>query len=138
MKKELNIYELGDLLHKLGNKYLLSILIKKNLSGGWLTISGEAKIINKPCLNGGCHSKPINILEIKVTNNGVDGSLIKLTGDKNKKFNVDLSPTKYKEVNLNSISLNTIKNNEEETKLRIDDDIIMTIKGSLKEVEKIL
>lgn len=138
MKYELTIYELGKIIKTLEEKYSLEVLIKKTLSGGWLTISGKAKVVNIPTIKGSCGGKGSNILEIKVLNNTEEGSSFKITGGKDKKFNIDVAATRYKEINFNSISLNQIKTNDKECKLRIDEDVIFTIKGALKEVEEIL
>ena len=80
-----------------------------------------------------------NIIDIKIKNeNNQDGTIIKITGAKNKKFNVDISSTRYKEVLSNNLTINQIKVNENESKLRIDENIIFTIKASVDEIAKII
>lgn len=138
MKHELTIYELGEALKKIDNKYELAVLIKKDLSGGWMTITGTAKMEVLPCIGGGCNGKSINILEIRVNCDDKGGSLIKLTGAKTKKFNIDVASTRYKEISTNSITLNQIKVNEDECKLRIDEDIIFTIKERAEVISNII
>lgn len=91
-----------------------------------------------PCIGGGCHGKNINILEIRVSSDENSGSLVKLTGAKNKKFNVDVASARYKEISTNSLTLDQIKVNENETKLRIDEDIIFTIKCRAENIDKII
>ena len=113
-------------------------MIKKELSGGWMTIMGAAKMEVLPCIGGGCHGKNINILEIRVSSDENSGSLVKLTGAKNKKFNVDVASTRYKEISTNSLTLDQIKVNENETKLRIDEDILFTIKGRAENIDEII
>lgn len=140
MKLELDIYELGEVLRKINEKYKLNILVKAALSGGWMTITGEADILRIP-LNesGGCPGKKDNIIDIKITSeDNQDGISIKLTGAKDKKFNVDISSTRYKEVLSNRLKQNPIKINENESKLRIDEDIIFTIGASVDEISEII
>ena len=140
MKLELTICELGKALKKIKEKYKLDILIKSTLSGGWITITGEATILKFPSdVIVGCGGKSDNIIDVKIkTEIDQDGSIIKITGAKNKKFNVDISSTRYKEVLSNKLTNNQIKVNEDESKLRIDEDIIFTIKTSVNEIVKII
>lgn len=138
MKHELTIYELGKALKKIEDKYDLSVMIKKELSGGWMTIMGVAKMEVLPCIGGGCRGKNINILEIRVSSDENSGSLVKLTGAKNKKFNIDVASARYKEISTNSLTLDQIKVNENETKLRIDEDIIFTIKDRAENIDEIV
>ncbi|OOM76667.1 hypothetical protein CLPUN_26070 [Clostridium puniceum] len=140
MKLELDIYELGEILRKIEEKYKLNILVKSTLSGGWMTITGEAAIIKVPAnAKTGCCKKSDNIIDIKIlSENNQDGIIIKFTGAKNKKFNVDISSTRYKEVLSNKLEQNEIKINENESKLRIDKDIIFTIKTSMDEIAEII
>lgn len=138
MKHELTIYELGEALKKIEDIYDLSIMIKKELSGGWMTIMGAATMEVLPCIGGGCHGKNINILEIRVNSDNNGGSLVKLTGAKNRKFNVDVASSRYKEISTNSLTLDQIKVNESETKLRIDEDIIFTIKDRAENIDEII
>ena len=48
MKLELTVCELGEVLKKIEEKYKLDILVKSTLSGGWMTITGEATILKVP------------------------------------------------------------------------------------------
>ncbi|MDR3593209.1 UDP-N-acetylglucosamine pyrophosphorylase [Clostridium sp.] len=136
MVLELTVYELGEALTKIEEKYKLDVLVKLNLSGGWMTIKGEAMIEKTPIVSKtSCSGNGNNIIDIKVKNeNNEEGSIIKITGAKNKKFNVDISSTRYKEINPNNLTINQIKVNENESKLRIDEDIIFTINAPVDEV----
>jgi|GEM_PF-788917 len=140
MKLELDIYELGEILRKIEEKYKLNILVKATLSGGWMTITGETSILKIPTNSKeGCCKKSDNIIDIKIlSEDNQDGIIIKLTGAKNKKFNVDISSTRYKDILSNKLKPNEIKINENESKLRIDEDIIFTIKTSVDEIGEII
>jgi hypothetical protein len=48
MKLELTVFQLGKILKDIEKEYNLNLLIKQNLSGGWLTIIGEATINDYP------------------------------------------------------------------------------------------
>jgi hypothetical protein len=140
MKLELDIYELGEILRKIEEKHKLNILLKAGLSGGWMTITGKAGISKVPINkgNGGCGKKD-NIIDITVATEGnKDGIVVKLTGSQNKKFSIDISSTRYKEVLSNKLNQNSIKINENESKLRIDEDIIFTIGTSVDEISEII
>ncbi|MGG7057434.1 UDP-N-acetylglucosamine pyrophosphorylase [Clostridium nigeriense] len=137
MKYNLNIYELGQLLTKITEEYNLELLSKIKLSGGWMTMTGKVEVVgvpeNKVVLKGN------NIITLKVKEGGCEGSLIKITGAKDGIFNIDLSPTKYKEFGNSGLNLNKVKINNNETKLRIDEDVIFTIReASVKSIENII
>ncbi|MCE5222214.1 MAG: UDP-N-acetylglucosamine pyrophosphorylase [Clostridium sp.] len=140
MKLELTVRELGEALKKIEEKFKLDILIKSTLSGGWMTITGEAIILKTLSdIKIGCGGKSDNIIDIKIkTEDNQEGIIVKLTGAKNKMFNVDISSTRYKELRSNNLTINKIKINENESKLRIDEDIIFTIQASVDEVAKII
>jgi len=139
MKLELTVCELGEVLKKIEEKYKLDILVKSNLSGGWMTITGEAIIEKVPSDKNGCAGNRDNIIDIKIKNeNNQNGTVIKITGAKNKKFNVDISSTRYKEVLSNNLTINKIKVNENESKLRIDENIILTIRAAVDEIANII
>ncbi|BCZ44800.1 hypothetical protein psyc5s11_08670 [Clostridium gelidum] len=140
MKLELTVYELGEALKKIEEKYKLDILVKSTLSGGWMTITGEAIILKAPSnVKVGCGGKSDNIIDIKIkTKESQQGIVFKITGAKDKKFNVDISSTRYKEVLSNNLTINQIKVNENESKVRIDEDIIFTIKASVDQVAEII
>jgi hypothetical protein len=140
MKLELTVCELGNVLKEIEEKYKLDILVKSILSGGWMTITGEAIILKTPSdKKVGCCGNGDNIIDIKIkSEDNQEGTVIKITGAKNKKFNVDISSTRYKEVSSNKLTINQIKVNENESKLRIDEDIIFTIKASVDEIAKII
>jgi len=140
MKLELDIYELGEILRKIEEQYKLNILVKAALSGGWMTITGEASILKIAVdIKTGCCKKSDNIIDVKIlSEDNQDGIIIKLTGAKNKKFNIDISSTRYKDILSNKLKPNEIKINENESKLRIDEDIIFTIKTSVDEIAEII
>ena len=137
---ELTVYELGEALNKIGEKYKLDVLAKLNLSGGWMTIKGKAIIEKIPIVSKArCGGKGNNIMDIKVKNeNNEEGIILKITGNKNKKFNINISSSRYKEVNRSSLAGNEIKVNENESKLRIDEDIIFTINAPVDEVANLI
>lgn len=138
MKYELTIYELGEALKKLEENYKLNVLIKKDLSGGWMTITGEATIDSLAVLEGGCNGKNVNILNLIVSTEDNNGAVVKFTGSKTKKFSVDIASTRYKEISAGSLSLNQIKIDDTECKLRIDQDIIFTLKAPASEISEII
>lgn len=139
MKLELTIEELGMALDKIEKKHKLNVLVKSTLSGGWMTITGEAAILKIPRnMEDSCASKGNNIIDIKINGENQEGTVIKITGAKNKKFNVDISSTRYRELASSKLTINQIKINENECKLRIDEDIIFTIKASAKEIIELI
>ena len=140
MKLELTVCELGKVLKKIEEKYKLGILIKSTLSGGWMTITGEATILRVPSdVKIGCGGNHDNIIDINIkTQDNQEGIIVKITGAKSKKFNIDIASTRYKEILPNNLTINKIKVNENESKLRIDEDIIFTIKASVDEVARII
>lgn len=139
MNIELTVYELGRLLKKIEEKSELDMLIKSNLSGGWMTITGHASILKVPDESvSKCGGSKDNIIDISINNNGSESIPVKITGANNKKFAVNIAPTKYKELAPNNLSLNMLKTNNNLTKLRIDENIIFTIKDNVENVEKLL
>lgn len=133
MKLELNIIELGKLLKKIGNEYRLEMMAKIKLSGGWMTLQGEA-IVEKVPQEGGKG----NIITIRLMNGEELGSLINITGNKVGKFTVDVSKGKYKEIRPGKLNIDTVKVNEDECKLRIDDDIIFKIETPMNRIMDII
>ncbi|WP_026886218.1 hypothetical protein [Clostridium beijerinckii] len=139
MKLDLTIFELGKLLKKIEDKYDLNMLVKLALSGGWATITGNANVLKYPNdSNCGCNGKD-NIIDISVERDGNEhGSVIKITGAKDKKFDIDISSTRYKELRPNNLTVNKIKINENESKLRIDENIIFTIGASVNDIKELI
>ena len=137
MDYQLDIIELGNALKKVEESFGLKVLIKMELSGGWFTIDGKAYIKKYPeKKENGCKGKD-NIIHIQVVNNEEKGSIVKITGI-NKKFEVNISDSKYKEINFNNaLNLNTVKINKEECKIRIDKNIIFTVDRNMNDVVKI-
>lgn len=137
MKYDLNIYELGQLLTKITEEYSVDVLTKLKLSGGWMTMTGEVQVVGAP--KDKVVLKGNNIITLKIKDAGFEGSLLKITGAKDGLFNIDLSPTRYKELGNSGINLNKVKINNNESKLRIDEDIIFTIrKTPIEEIDNII
>lgn len=137
MKYDLNIYNLGQLLTKITEAYSVNILAKSKLSGGWITITGEVEVIAAP--EDKVVLKGNNIITLKIKDSGLEGSLLKITGAKDGLFNIDLSPTRYREFGNTGLNLNKVKTNNNETKLRIDEDIIFTIRNaSVENIDNII
>lgn len=139
MKYDLTINELGNILKKLDEKYDLELMTKIELSGGWMTMHGNASITKIPSSDlSGCASKGNNIIHIKVKSKTTEGTIIKITGAKDKKFNVNIAATRYKELSPGSLMLNQLKVNDEECKLRIDNDIIFKINASADTIKSLI
>lgn len=138
MKFELNVKELGNVLKKIDEKENMKILIKSALNGGWLTVTGDAEIVKIPDINAtGCAAAKDVVIDIKVKNNE-NSMIFKITGNMAKKFNVDFSEGRYKNLNNSGININQIKTNHNETKIRVDENIIFTVKKPVQEVLKIV
>lgn len=139
MKYELTIIELGKVLKSIEDQYKLNILIKSSLSGGWMTIIGEAEVVSAPKdVANGCAAKFNNIITLRVKDAENEGALIKLTGSKDKKFNVVVDSAKYKEISNGGLSLNAVKTDDKNCTLKIDEDMVFSIKAPKEEVEKLL
>lgn len=137
MKYDLSIYKRGQLLTKLTKDYKVELLSKAKLSGGWMTIVGEVEIISVP--EDKVVIKGNNIITMNIKDQDCKGSYIKITGAKNGVFNIDIANTKYKELGGTGINLNKTKINEDECKLRIDEDMIFTIRNAkLKDIEALI
>lgn len=136
MKYELTTFELGTLLKKIRDTNTLNIMCKLNLSGGWITLTGKADVLEIPKDNKIIAGN--NFINLKVSNKDNNGTVIKIIGAKNSKFTIDISPTKFKEIKSNSLNLDMIKESNCECKLRIDENIIFTINNSSDEIEKLI
>ncbi|MBU3135534.1 UDP-N-acetylglucosamine pyrophosphorylase [Clostridium gasigenes] len=136
MKYELTLYELGKLLKNIREKYKMNLLSKITLSGGWMTITGSVDIEEIPKTE--IISKGNNIISIKVKSNEVEGAILKITGAKDKKFNIDIAQAKFKVISATGININRIQTNNEECKLRIDEDMIFTINTNEDNILKFL
>ncbi len=102
-----------------------------------MTITGEAQVVGVP--EDKVVLKGNNIITLKIKDSGLDGSLLKITGAKDGLFNLDLSPTRYREFGKSGLNLNKIKINNNESKLRIDEDIIFTIRNAeIEDIDKII
>lgn len=136
MKYELTLYEVGILLKNISEEYKVDLLSKITLSGGWMTIIGAMEVEEIPRTEG--ISKGNNIISLKVKTSEDAASVLKITGAKDKKFNVDISPTKFKVISGTGLNLDKLQTNNEECKLRIDEDMIFTINTSADNVLKLL
>ncbi|MBB6715230.1 UDP-N-acetylglucosamine pyrophosphorylase [Clostridium gasigenes] len=136
MKYELTLYELGKLLKNIREEYKVNLLSKITLSGGWMTITGSVDIEEIPKTE--IISKGNNIISIKVKTNKEEGSILKITGAKDKKFNIDIAQAKFKVISATGININRIQTNNEECKLRIDEDMIFTINTNEDNILKFL
>lgn len=135
MVHELTVYKLGNLLSEISNKYNVSLLVKRKLSGGFITITGKVEVDYAPTdektLKGN------NIIGLKVKNDG--GQMdFKITGIKDTLFKVEVSPTKFKEVNIGGLSIDKIQESKEECKVRIDEDLIFTVPAPSEVIEKLI
>lgn len=138
MNLQLSVYELGNLLKKIEEKCELDVLIKSNLSGGWMTITGPAAITKIPGEAAPkCGGNKDNIIDIIIKKDSEEGIPVRITGANNKKFAVNIAPKKYRELSNNNLSLNIVKTDNNTTKLRIDEDIIFTINENVKNIEKL-
>lgn len=132
MEKELTLYQLGNLLKELTNKYEVNLMSKIKLSGGWMTITGNVDVDYIP--NNEVLGKGSNIIGLKI-NNGND---IKITGMKDLYFKVNLAATKFKEIHKGGLNLDKIKEKEDKCTLKIDENMIFTIHASLDNVKELL
>lgn len=133
---ELTIYELGKLLTDISEKYSMKLLVKRKLSGGFITVTGDAYIAYAPTEQKTL--KGNNIIGIKLKNNENAEIDIKITGIKDSTFKIEISPTKFKEINIGGLSVDKIKESTDECKLRIDEDIIFTILASASQIQMFL
>ena len=101
MKRELTVYELGKLLKEITEKTKVELLVKRKLSGGFITIKGETRVLNAPTEQKTL--KGNNIISLSVKNKENGEMVIKLTGIKNSKFSVEVAPTRYKEINIGGL-----------------------------------
>jgi len=136
MKHELTLYELGKLLKTISEEYKVSLLSKITLSGGWMTMTGEASIEEIPTSE--VVVKGNNVISIRVKTNGEEGAVLKITGAKDKKFNIDISSTKFRVISTTGLNIDKLQTSNEECKLRIDEDMIFTINTNAEAVSKIL
>lgn len=135
MVHELTIYKLGKLLTELSSNYNTSLLVKRKLSGGFITLTGKVDVdyipTDKKTLKGN------NIIGLKVKNDAGQMDL-KITGIKDTLFKVEIAPTKFKEINISGLSMDKIQNSKEECKVRIDEDLIFTVSAPAEVIEKLI
>ena len=135
MVYELTVNKLGKLLKDLTNDYNISLLVKRKLSGGFVTITGEVEVDYFPTEQKTL--KGNNIISLKVKNNGGQIDL-KITGIKDSLFKVEVAATKLKEVNIGGLSIDKIKESKDECKLKVDEDLIFTIPAPCEIVKKLI
>lgn len=133
MDYELTLYELGNLLNKVIEKYEMTLMIKAKLSGGWMTLKSNVTIDSLPKEEGLTAGN--NVISLKLNNGSED---LKVTGLKNLKFKVSLSAAKYKEINKKGLSLDMVKEKKDKSTLKIDDNMIFAINASVEDVNKLI
>lgn len=139
MKFELTIYELGKLLKKVDTEFKLQMFTIVKLSGGWLTMMGDADVEEIPQQYLlGCSTNSNNIINIRIKDDNELGSILKITGAKDKKFEVDISPSTYKEIIKGNINHDEVKINDKECKIRIDSDIIFKVNAQAETIIKLI
>ena len=135
MVHELTVYKLGKLLNELSSQYDVNLLVKRKLSGGFITITGEVNVdyipTDKKTLKGN------NIIGLNVKNNSGEIDL-KITGIKDTLFKVEVAPTKFKEVSIGGLSIDKIQESKDECKVRVDEDLIFTVPAPSEVVEKLI
>lgn len=135
MVYELTVDKLGKLLNDLTKNYNVKLLVKRKLSGGFITITGEVDVdyfpTDKKTLKGN------NIIGLKVKNDGGELDL-KITGIKGDLFKVEFAPTKFKEVSIGGLSMDKIKESTDECKLRVDEDLIFTVPAPCNVVKELI
>ena len=123
MVHELTVYKLGKLLNELSSQYDVNLLVKRKLSGGFITITGEVNVdyipTDKKTLKGN------NIIGL-------------ITGIKDTLFKVEVAPTKFKEVSIGGLSIDKIQESKDECKVRVDEDLIFTVPAPSEVVEKLI
>lgn len=132
MNLELNVNKLGYILKKIEKRYDLNILIKSNLSGGWMTATGKAIIEKVPAIS--LSGKKDNIIDIRIEDQNKDSMLVKLTGANDKLFKVEIASSRYKKLG----GGNEILISNDECKLKIDKNIIFTIKTGEENIIKLI
>ena len=133
MDYELTLYQLGNFLENILEKYKMTLTIKVKLSGGWITLRSNVEIDSLPKEEGLTAGN--NVISLKLDNVGED---LKITGLKNLKFKVNLSPAKYKEINKKGLSIDMVKEKNDKSTLRIDDNMIFSINAPINEINKLI
>lgn len=133
MDYELTLYQLGNFFENILEKYKMTLMIKVKLSGGWITLRSNVEIDSLPKEEGLTAGN--NVISLKLDNVGED---LKITGLKNLKFKVNLSPAKYKEINKKGLSIDMVKEKSDKSTLRIDDNIVFSINASTNEINKLI
>ena len=135
MDYELSLFELGALLKEIQEDFNVSLLARTRLSGGWLTTMGDVEVESVPKSEG--IKAGNNVIALNIIQNG-DINSIKITGLKDNKFNINISPAKYKEIKKSGLSIDVIKEKQDKCTLKVDDNMIFTINASAEEFRSII
>ena len=136
MNYELTIYELGKLLKDISNTTSMKLLVKTTINGGFITLTGTVDIDSIPLINEAIRGN--NIIELKVKNNESGAVDLKIIGLKGQRFNVEITPTKYREFRPSGLSLNILKEKDDECKIKVDENLIFTVNASLDSLQQII
>ena len=135
MELNLTTYKLGKLLKDVSEKYPTTLMTKIKLSGGFMTMFGEVKVEKIP-QNALSFNKGNNIIDINIKTDDKEGATLKITGMKGG-FNVQIADTRYKEICKGKFS-DEIKIKSKECKIKIDSDMIFTVKATKEEVMELV
>ncbi|MGL4873521.1 MAG: UDP-N-acetylglucosamine pyrophosphorylase [Clostridium sp.] len=135
MELNLTTYKLGTLLKNITENYKTTLMTKTKVSGGFITMFGDASIGKIP-ENILSFSKGNNIIDIKIKTSSNESATLKVTGMQGG-FDIKITETRYKEICKGKFS-DEIKINKNESKLKIGEDIIFTIKAPVDELKKFL
>ena len=135
MIHELTVHKLGKLLKELSNEYNINLLVKRKLSGGFITITGEVDVEYFPTEQKTIKGNKIIGLKVKNSTGEAD---LKITGIKDSLFKVEVSPSRLKEVNIGGLSMDKVKESKEECKVRVDEDLIFKVPAPYEIVEKLI
>ena len=136
MNYNLSIYELGKLLKDIEKNYKMNLLCNIKLSGGWMTMTGSVKVDYVPTEE--VMLKGNNIINLILNNNSEEGNFVKITGQKDGKFTINLAATKYKEIHKGGLNIDMTKEKPDQCTLKIDEGMIFTINAPVKEIEGLI
>lgn len=136
MEKELNIYELGKFLTLVTSKYKAEILAKINLNGGWMTFQDQVEITAAP--KEGIMPKGNNVISMRLKASKGEESPIKIIGAKDGRFKVSVEPKKVVEIHTGGLGLQMEKERKDESTIKIDDSIVITVNTSVDEIIKMI
>lgn len=136
MQKELNIYELGKFLTLVCSKYKAEVLAKIKLQGGWLTIQDQVEVAAAP--KEGIMPKGNNVIALKLKTSKEEESPIKIIGAKDGRFKVSIEPKKVVEIHTGGLGLQMEKEKKDESTIKIDDSIVITVNTRVDEILKMI